>query len=621
MPPDTPHEPWTVPERNLGLVSAPQRLADALATWIAAALRDGERLPSRNRALTPGDILILVRRRDDFVQSLVRALKVHGVPVAGLDRLVLTDQPAVQDMLALCDAVLLPDDDLAVACVLTSPLGGLDDDDLMALSIGRRGSLAGALRDRAGEHPDWKAAWTLLSTLQARADYVTPHALLAEALGPLGGRARLLARLGAEAAEPLDELLNAALAYTALHAPSLQGFVHWLRGSGTSVKREAEGAGNTVRIMTAHGAKGLQAPLVILPDTTALPPQDESFAWVTDTQTGAALPLWVPRREFRCAAADCARDADRVLKTKEYNRLLYVALTRAEDRLLVCGWETRREVSGDSWYRMVERGFQALSAKTAPFGAIPNAWPGDVLVHDAPQTAPLPTTAAAVADPVIALPSWAGRPGAWQTAPPPAEPPVPIPLAPSRPQDAGHGPVPRALSPLLARGDAGQRFLRGRLVHSLLQHLPDLPVPDRPAAAMAYLRHGGFSLDPAAIQSLADQVLAVLAHPDLAPLFGPAGRAEQPLTGLVGQTIVTGVVDRMAVLATEVLVADFKTSRAAPADVADTPVLYLRQLAAYRAVLRAIYPDHTIRCALVWTDQAQVVSIPGPVLDAHQPIA
>ena len=198
-------------------------------------------------------------------------------------------------MLAACDAILLPGDDLAVGCVLTSPLGGLSQDGLLELAAGRTGTLWNTLRDRETERPDWQAARRFLAALSGRADHVTPHALLAELLGPLGGRARLLARLGAEAAEPLDELLGAALDYTRTHPPSLQGFVHWLRRSGATIKREAGSAGSAVRIMTVHGAKGLEAPIVILPDTTALPPDDEPFVWATDPDSDVCVPLWAPR--------------------------------------------------------------------------------------------------------------------------------------------------------------------------------------------------------------------------------------------------------------------------------------------------------------------------------------
>ena len=270
-------EPWTVPEQNRGLTSAPQILAETLARWIAREVSGGVMLESRGRALAPGDVMVLVRRRNDFGRALVRSLKSLGVPVAGLDRLMLTEQPAVQDLMALADALLLPQDDLTFACLLTSPLGGLSDDSLADLAIGRNAPLWETLHARAEERPDWQAAWAFFTALLARVDFVSPHALFAEALGPLRGRARLFARLGPEAAEPVDELLNAALAYGRMHPLSLQGFLHWLRRSGAEVKREAEGAGSLVRVMTVHGAKGLQAPLVILPDTTSLPPDEGSI--------------------------------------------------------------------------------------------------------------------------------------------------------------------------------------------------------------------------------------------------------------------------------------------------------------------------------------------------------
>ena len=606
-------QPWTVPDTNLGLASAPQRLAEAIAIAIALALAAGERLPSKDRKLHAGDYLILVRRRSEFAGNLVRALKARGVPVAGLDRLVLTEQAAVQDVLAACDAILLPGDDLAVGCVLTSPIGGLTQDSLLDLAAGRTGSLWNALRDRAAERPEWQAARAFFAALSGRADHVTPHALLAELLGPLGGRARLLARLGAEAAEPLDELLGAALDYTRAHPPSLQGFVHWLRRSGATVKREAGSAGSAVRVMTVHGAKGLQAPIVILPDTTTLPPDDEPFVWATDPATELCLPLWAPNKSMRCSAWKAGRDEDTAKRMQEYNRLLYVALTRAEDRLVICGWDIKGMRDG-TWYQFVARGFAALGAVPDPAVTLP--WDGEVLVVDSPQLVP-PKRIEAPRDAAVApLPDWAGRPGDWTPAPPPPEPALPTPLAPSRPGDIVFGPVPSSASP---RGNRRDAFRRGTLAHQLLQHLPALPAADWDAAATTFLARQ--SLDPADADRLRDQTLAVLRDPALAPLFAPGSRAEQPLTGLVGQTVITGTVDRLAVLPDRVLLVDYKTGREPPATVAGTPVLYLRQLAAYRAVLRGIYPDRVIDCALVWTAGPVITTLPAALLDAHAPRA
>ena len=608
--------PWSVPEQNQGLTSAPQHLAESLARWIAQTVGGGVTLESRGRLLAPGDVMVLVRRRNDFGRALVRALKSHGVPVAGLDRLMLTEQPAVQDLMALADALLLPQDDLTFACLLTSPLGGLSDDSLMALAIGRRGALWEALRNRADERPDWRAAWAFFAAMFARVDYVSPHALFVEALGPLGGRARLYARLGPEAAEPVDELLNAALSYSRMHPPSLQGFLHWLRRSGAEVKREAEGAGSLVRVMTVHGAKGLQAPLAILPDTTSLPPDEGSILWAIDPASGHEVPIWSPRRELRCDAAQRLRDAAKTRQMAEHNRLLYVALTRAEDRLVICGWQTRRALDDACWYRLVERGFAALPAAHEPFGI----WDGERLRHAAPQRAEPDRSRVSDAVARIAeLPPWTGRAPNWRADPPAAEQERPAHLAPSRPEGAEFGPVPATASPLAAREPAADRFRRGRLIHALLQHLPDLPPERRAAAARTWLDRPGNALAAGEADALVAETMAILAHPELAALFGSGSRAEVPLTGVVAGAVVGGLVDRLAVLADRVLVADFKTNRRPPRRIEDTPPLYIRQMAAYRAVLQAIFPDRAIVCALVWTQAAQVVMLPDALLEAHAP--
>lgn len=662
-------EPWTVPAENVTQTSADRLLAETLADWIRAQTGGTEMLESRGRPLRPGDVMVLVRRRNAFASALVRALKTRGVPVAGLDRMVLTEQPAVQDLLALCEALLLPGDDLTFACMLTSPLGGLDDDDLIALAVGRgTASLWDALRARAEEKPAWRRVVDFFATLLSRVDYATPHALLAEALGPLGGRARLFARLGAEAAEPVAELLNAALTHGALHPPSLQGFLHWLRHAGAEVKREAEGAGNQVRVMTVHGAKGLQAPLVILPDTTSLPPDRHSILWATDPATRTAVPLLSPGREFRCAVVDGLRDRMRQDDREEYNRLLYVALTRAEDRLLVCGWAPKGEPDEASWYRAVARGFERLGAEQAPFtgvggdtgsnggggggaagagvartgvagaggagaggagtgdagaggaGAAANGWTGGWAgvvsrlrsSQDAPVTPDRPADGAVAATP---CPAWLGGAPDWITAPPPPEPPRPMPLAPSRPEGAALGDVPEAESPLAERDMTQGRFRRGQVIHALLQHLPDVPPVDRHAAAERYLVRPGLGIDAADRPGLTAEVLAILDHPDLRPLFGPAGRAEVPLTGVIGNTVVGGLVDRLAVLDDRVLLADFKTNRRAPSRPEDTPILYLRQMATYRAVLRAIFPGLPVVCALIWTRTGRVNVLADDLLD------
>ncbi len=617
------HTPWSIPQTNLAQVSAPQTLVNRLSAWIAEQVAAGTR---------PGDILVLVRRRGDFDRALVRALKAGGVPVAGLDRMVLTDQPAVQDLIALCRALLLPQDDLTFAEMLVSPLGGLSDDALMQLAAIRQGSLWEALRTRAAERPDWQAAATFFAGLLRRVDYAPPYALLSEALGPLGGRARLFARLGPEAAEPVDELLAAALLYEAGHPPSLQGFLHWLCLSAAEVKREADAAGDSVRVMTVHGAKGLEAGLVILPDTTGLPPDERGLCWATDPGTGAELPLWQPHRDLRCAAIDRLREAGELARLREYNRLLYVALTRARDRLLVCGWEPHHPKPG-TWYEQVAQAMRSLEAAPSAF----DAWPGDKLILQAGAAA----SGAQVADagpaqavrvqqlseadpqgrtrqaPPAPVPGWAGAAPDWRPTPLPPEPQMPRPLAPSRPEGVEFGPVPPARSPLASAALTG-RFGRGLAMHALLQHLPNLPQSDWANAALHYAGQPAHRLDDP--QACAREALAILAHPELAPLFAPGSRAEQPVCGVVGGRVVSGQVDRLAVTGDRVLIADYKTNRAPPETADAVPVMYLRQMAAYRGVLAQLYPGRDVACWLVWTDGPLVMPLPPALLDAHAPL-
>ena len=350
--------------QNRGLTSAPQVLAETLARWIAREVGGGGDAGEQGAAACP-------RRRDGAGAAAQRLRPRPGARAEVAGRAGGRAGPADADRAAggagpdgarRCAAAAagrpdlrLPADQPARRTVGRQPAD---------LAIGRSGAVvgdaarAGRASGRTGRRPGRSSR-----RLLARVDYVSPHALFAEALGPLGGRARLFARLGPEAAEPVDELLNAALAYGRMHPPSLQGFLHWLRRSGAEVKREAEGAGSLVRVMTVHGAKGLQAPLVILPDTTSLPPDEGSILWATDPATGRDVPIWSPRREVRCAAAQRLRDAAKQRRMEEHNRLLYVALTRAEDRLLVCGWQTRRGLDDACWYRLVERGFDALPAE------------------------------------------------------------------------------------------------------------------------------------------------------------------------------------------------------------------------------------------------------------------
>ncbi len=609
-PPTTPRpldepEAWKPPVERVKGDSPRARLARLVAGRIEAMVKGGEALRSKARPIRAGDVLVLVRRRNAFVEELVRELKGLGIGVAGADRMVLTEQLAVMDLMALANVLLLPEDDLTLATVLKGPLVGLSEEALFSLAWDRPGSLWETLRQRSGEAP-YDAAWHWLSGLLAMADRMPPHDLFAHILtgrvGEAGGKARLLARLGPDAEDPLDEFMTLTLAYERLHPPSLQGFLRWLEEGGVEIKRDLEpGRLDAVRIMTVHGAKGLQAPIVFLPDTLQAPQKSPTLLWLDDA---APFPLWPPKAEDHDARCRAARDTANARRDQEYRRLLYVAMTRAEDRLIVCGWATRRPAPAACWYNLVQ---DAL----APHGEVvedsflasrPDADGSTILRLASPQSAP-PEADRAPPGRAAAAP-----PPAWLRRPPPAEPAPPRPLAPSRPDE-----VPPVRSPL--GGDGGARFRRGRLIHRLMQSLPDLEPAARATAAARFLGRPAWGLAYAEQAQIAAEVAAVLADPSFAPLFGPGSQAEVPVVGLVGERVVSGQVDRLLVTADEVLVIDYKTDRPPPAAADAVPAVYLRQMAAYRAALACVYPGRRVRCALLWTDGPRLMPLDGHRLD------
>jgi ATP-dependent helicase/nuclease subunit A len=584
------------------------RLARAIAATIKEWLATGERLEARGRPVRPGDIMVLVRRRNEFVGELLRALKLSDIPVAGADRLVLTEQLAVQDLMALGRFLLLPEDDLTLAAVLKSPLFDVDEEALFDLCYARdKESLWSRLRLRADASPALRHAADRLTAWLARADFVPPYELYGEILGAEGGRRAMLRRLGPEADDPVEEFLGLALAFEREHAPSLQGFLRWLTTAETEVKRDfAARPRDEVRILTVHGAKGLEAPVVFLPDTMAVPDQKQTLLWSAD-----GLPLWKPPGDHAAAFYVAEKSAWRDRQMQEYRRLLYVGLTRAQDRLYICGWQTLKAPTQACWHALSRAGLrdcaQAFDFDNRRLIGDVDGWSGEGLRITSPQTAP-PRREPAAASTAAGgpLPGWAIRP-------PPPEPNPPRPLFPSRPSGA----EPPAMSPLAAAGR--DRFKRGLIVHRLLQGLPELPAAERDAAARRFLALPTHALPEDEQEDIRRETLAVLGHPDFASLFGPSSQAEVPLVGLIGGYALSGQVDRLVVEDDRVLIVDYKTMRPVPASEAEVAPLYLRQLAIYREALARIYPGREIRAALLWTQGPLLMPVSPERLAGHAP--
>ncbi len=602
---------WDAPVDQPNPQSASRRLANRIARCVTAMVDRGEGVGVRGsdgvRPCGFGDVLILVRRRNALFHEIIRALKREGAPVGGADRLKLSDHVVFADLMALGRFARFPTDDLSLAALLRSPFCDVTEEDLFDLAWERGGALWTAVRRRRAERPAWEAAAAFLGWAQTESAARPPFDFFSRALSRLdpSGRSmrqRMLTRLGAEAEDALDAFLAQALGAEGRGVRDLESFLGEMAGTEIEVKREQDDAGEgrgQVRVMTVHGAKGLEAPVVILPDTSSR---------VTD-QGGPLLNagdggfLWAPRKADDCAASAEARGERELAVSHESARLLYVAMTRARDRLIVCGLgrlDKDGAIAGGplfdgSWYDSIQRAFAVLESDAF---ALQDGGEGRRYGIDPEPAAAAP----AGADQIIALPTWVRGLAPAETLSTRA-------TSPSAGAEVDRGPSP---SPLAAVGGLG-RYRRGEIVHGLLQILPDVD-PDRRGAAASRLLNQQRDLTEAQRAEMAGAAMAVLEDARFAAVFGPGSKAEVAIAGgsarLPPGMAVSGRVDRLLVEPGRVLVIDFKTNRPSPARIEDADEAYIRQMAFYWAVLGEIFPDRPVEAALVWTDGPKLMEVP-----------
>ena len=605
---------WSMPLDAADSSAPASRLAKRIADAISAMTGPGspqrvwDHAAKAPRAVREGDILILVRSRNSFFDAMIRALKDQNVPVAGADRLSLTSHIAVMDLMAAGRTALLPQDDLTLACALKSPLIGLNDDDLIEIAPGRAGSLLEALQAARPER--FQIAARHLAVWRERAQNLTPFGFYSRLLGADGGQLTLVERLGQEAGDAIDEFLSLALAHERDEAPSLATFLGGLEIAGLQIKRDMEAPGEAVRVMTVHAAKGLEAKIVFLPDTCSRPgpPRDPAIFRLEPGRAGgrggnsqAGILAWSPRKGDDPAPVAEARDDSHRLAIEENRRLLYVAMTRAEERLYISGSCGVRGPAEGCWYEMASAALMPLYAQVpAPWGADEAIWrSGEALTGPA-----LAEAAKAAMQPLQPL---------WLRAMVPAEPAALAPLRPSQALEAADRVEAASPEASLARLAARQSGIH---LHVLMQYLPGLHPVQRRLAGQNYLAAQPGLPDSGA---LLDKVLEVISDPRLAALFAEGSLAEIAMAGHIlrhdGQRMeVSGQIDRLAVSDREVLIADFKTGR--PRPVAETPFGIVTQLAIYRALVGEIYPGRTIRALVIWTQGPTMVELDAARLDA-----
>jgi ATP-dependent helicase/nuclease subunit A len=495
--------------------------------------------------------------------------------------------------------VLLPEDDLILAAVLRSPLIDMSEDDLRALAYGREGKrLWSVLTARHGEVASFTRAREFLGEMLSRADYAPPYEFYSHALIEKEARPKLLARLGPEAADALDEFVSLALTYEQNNTPSLEGFLHWLERGEAEIKRDMDRGRDEVRVMTVHGSKGLEADIVILPDTTTLAQGAGRHGEFLFRDNGdVVFPL---SNDDAPAAVRAAKAEADEAAMRERRRLLYVALTRAKDRLIVCGFENSKGVAEGSWYDLTRRAAQKMGAEVIE-GEEKSFVIGDADTEAFTGQDHKPADAITLED--------------WMRKAAPKERVNPRLI---RASDAAGLEEPATLSPL--GGNGAKRFQRGNLIHALLARLPEI-APDRQReAALRYLRLNTIADDEA--RQMTDETLAVMHDPAFAAVFAPGSRAEVALVADLSAELgegarLNGRIDRLAITENEVLIVDFKTNRPPPATAEQVSTVYKAQMALYKTALSKVFPGRRIACALVWTDTAALMPLPDAMLEAE----
>ena len=572
-----------------------RRYAGKLARQIKHWLDHPFEVEGKGRPLRPEDILILVRRRGDLASLVVARLYAEGVPVAGVDRLLLSAPLAVQDLLAAARFAVQPLDDLNLAALLVSPLFGWSQEQLFEVAHGREGALWPRVRDMAP--PETMAG---LRSILDMADYATPHLFFETILsGPLDGRRKLLLRLGAEARDPIEELLASALEFEASSTASLQLFLDWFARGDVEIVRDPSAPLDAVRVMTVHGSKGLQAPVVILADSCVDPSRSRGGSVKLALEEGLpAVPIFRPRADELAEPLKSQLEAQDRLDREEHWRLLYVAMTRAEERLYVggsLGPADRGAPAQASWYSAIEASMSGLSCD----------WQDDPIWGRARRfgDAPRPARAASAVERRAG-----GELPEWIRAAAPVEARPPRPLAPS---SIGKDDVPNPPPSPEMRAAAE----RGRLLHQLFERLPDVPPAERADRADSWLRKAAGVEGKALRKGLVADACAIISDPAFADIFTPEALAEAPIAAVTPDgSVITGTVDRLLVTDETIRLLDFKTGRTFPHDRADIPASHLRQMAAYQAALEVIFPGRKVEAALLYTSGPVLHPLPRDIL-------
>ncbi|MFN7039187.1 MAG: double-strand break repair helicase AddA [Alphaproteobacteria bacterium] len=593
-------EPWPLPVKAQYVSNPAQKLAELIATKIETWLSSGKILPSKGRLITPGDILILVRRRNVFIEYLVKELKKRSIAVAGIDRMIITEHIAIMDLVALTKFLLLPDDDLNLACILKSPLIGISEDELFNLAYNRKKSLWETLKDKSKAKEIYAKSYEYLNDLLEKIDLYTPFNLYSEIIEVREGRKKFHARLGVEVNDPLDEFLDLALKYEINYASSLQGFLDWLNATKIEIKRDLDQGKDQIRIMTIHGAKGLQAPIVFLPDTTFKVTNQDNLLLCEKTQ----FLFWPGKTTNYNSIAKELKKINLLKEENESNRLLYVALTRAEDEMIICGYKNKNALSENCWYSFVKKAMKEIAEEKdfhvkEEFVQYLSKDKLLQLEYAQEREIKLQEPNSNLFDQINSIPDYALQPAPQENN---------FLISPSK--------LTNIITSKTLPESLSNKCLRGSIIHKLLEYLPLIKTTQFESAAKDFLLKHSSEFNTSEIEKIIATCGHLLRDEEFKKIYSNNSKAEVPITGVIkDKYLVSGQIDRLVIDDEKVLIVDYKTTNNVPNSPENTPQNYLKQMAAYRYLLKEIYPKKQVNCALIWTSIPYMMNLPNELLD------
>lgn len=630
-----------------------QNIADRIENWLKYKAQK-----PLGGAINPGDILILVQSRDAFVTQLIRALKRKNIPVAGADRLNIAAHIVTKDLMALMQVMLLSDDDLTLASLLKSPLFRFDDEDLLTLCSNREGTLWHSLYVHAKNDEKYKSAFERLSRWQSRLDYISPYAFFAQILGEEGGRREFVKSLGIEAHDVIDRFLDLALNFEINHIPTLHHFLDYMHAGTPALKRELEHA-DEVRIMTVHGAKGLEAPIVFLADADQQPnsrkltslynldkvnAQMDSIEFTDSKKHPPKGFFWEVNKGLEIPLRENLKSYVQNAQIAEKNRLLYVALTRASQGIFICGTMGKKTNIEKNWYGHL------IDATNAPTDQlVPRKEESKSKKKNEKESPELPPQ---ILKPFIYSGNQDGfktgdtqsiqtkKPCFYESLPQSIIAPCPLPkkhirhIRPSQSWDELNEEAQTQAdihaNTLFSTSNMGESVnvneqrqfqhsdflpitlsgqVKGNIFHLLLQILPLKEKAEWHDYIKLIIQKYGISADDNLIHAFYQRIETLLSDQYWSKIFALPCKNEVSLQGFLpsekGETLyITGQVDKLVFQEDEIILIDFKSDQYPPNGEADIPAPYKSQLEIYQKLLTKIYPDYALKAAILWIETA-----------------